>query len=411
MKQPAEAESTPRNVHPPLVLFGSDCLTGLQTARILWRKKVPVLGVANDPGSAYCRTRAVIRTVPASEIQDDAQPLLKMLHAQYGVRPVALACTDEFVWWMNDHREAIGEYADFLLPPSSALRLLADKASFYRHAMAHGLPVPETRFVTHTKELEAAGREMTFPLVLKPARRSPEWMEASGGFKVRRVENAAELRHTGPALCAAAGELILQTWVRGPDANMHSLYVWLDRQSHPLIASIVAKKIRQWPPDVGVGSLAVETQVDEVVRTGLGILQELGYAGPGSLQFKQDEVSGKFYVIEMNTRTPLNFPLCEACGVEATYTGYCAAAGLPLPANRTVTRPGSKWICWKTDLPSAYAHWKRGDLTVREWMASLRGPKWSADLQFDDLMPLLADLGAKIFGGRSPRWRNILREP
>ncbi|MBI9021388.1 MAG: hypothetical protein JEZ10_09080, partial [Verrucomicrobia bacterium] len=118
--------------------------------------------------------------------------------------------------------------------------------------------------------------------------------------------------------------------------------------------------------------------------------------GLGHMELKKHAEDGTFYLIEMNTRAALNFPLCEACGIEMIYTHYCSAAGLPLPETRTATRPGSKWICWKTDLASAYFHWKRGDLSVREWWASIQGHKWSADIQLDDPVPLLADLFGKI---------------
>jgi len=381
---------------PPIVLLGSDYLIGLQTARILWRRQVPVIGVADNPQAPFCRTRAAVRTVPFAGIADDPRPLFRELRTQYGVRPVVLACTDDFAWWLNNHREAVGEEADFLLAPTNTLRLLADKVQFYRYAMEHDLPLPTTRFVKNIEELEQAAREMTFPLLLKPPRRTPKWMDATGGFKVLKVNDADTLRRNGPALLPIAGELILQSWVRGPDANMYSLYICMDRQSEPL-ACIVAKNIRQWPPDVGCGSLAVEVREDAVMNAGLEILRRLGYVGPGSFQFKQDEVDGRFYIIEMNAGRPaLNFPLCEACGVEMIYTYYCAAAGLPLPENRTVTRPGSKWISWKTDLASALAHWKRGDLTFRGWLASIRGHKWSAGLQRDDPLPQLADMGRKV---------------
>ena len=240
---------------------------------------------------------------------------------------------------------------------------------------------------------------MTFPLILKPPRHTWQWLEASDGAKLFKVDEAETLRRIVPPLLPTAGELILQAWVHGPDANMHSLYLCLDRQSKPLTSCIVAKKIRQWPPNVGVDSLAVETSVDEVVQAGLKILQKVGYVGPGGLQFKKDEVSGKFYIIEMNIRPTLNYALAEACGVEMTYSYYCASAGLPLPKNRTITRPGSKWISWKRDLDSAYTLWKRGDLTIRDWLMSLSGHKWSADFHLDYPMPTLVWIGWKLTGG------------
>ena len=285
---------------------------------------------------------------------------------------------------------------------SDTLNLLADKARFYRYCIEHQLPLPTTRFVMTRDELDQAADEMTFPLILKPPRHSWDWLKATGGAKVFKVDNADTLLKKAPALLPAAGELILQAWVHGSDANMHSLYVCFDHNNEPLTSCVVAQKIRQWPPDVGVGSLSMEVRADDMVKSGLSILQKIGHVGPGNFQFKKDERDGKFYIIEVNPgRPPLGYPLCESCGVEMTYTCYCAAAGLPLPENRTITRPGSKWISWKRDLDSAYTLWKRGDLTVREWLVSLRGHKWSADIHLDDPMPILTWFGRKITGGCS----------
>jgi len=150
------------------------------------------------------------------------------------------------------------------------------------------------------------------------------------------------------------------------------------------------------PPDIGVGSLSTEVREDELVEIGLRIMQELGYVGTGSLQFKRDERSGDFFIIEMNTRFALGAPLLEASGIAPTLCHYCLAAGLPLPQNRSITQRGRKWICWKRDLASAFVHWRRGDLTIGQWLSSLRGRKRSADLYFRDPMPLLADIGRKL---------------
>ncbi len=371
-----------------------------------------MVGVVNDVSSPYCRTRSVLRNIPAGAIQSapgkDLVSLLQELNRTHDLRPVLIPCSDDFVWWLNDSRESVEQHADFLIPSSDMLELIADKSNFYRYAMKHNLPLPPTRFVTTRAEMEQAANELGFPILIKPPRKTPEWMQASGELKALKVEIFDDLCKIDWKLLTGTTELIVQKWISGPDANMHSLYVCLDRDSQPQTTSIVAKKLRQWPPDVGVGALAVEVAIDEVVQMGLGILRQLGYVGPGSIQFKQDSISNKFYVIEINSRLPLNYPLFEACGIEATYTAYCVAAGLPLPDNRTITRRGGKWICWKTDLASSYVHWRRGDLTVREWLTSLRGHKWSADIQLDDRNPLLAEISRKISKGLSKRSRMII---
>lgn len=380
------------SLDPPIVLLGSDCLTGLQMARILWRRSVCVIGVADDVHSHGGRSRSVMRTEPAGVLRDDPGRWMESLSMELGTRPVVLACTDEFVWWLSDHRRVIERHADLLLPPAELLSRLGDKSRFYRFAMREGMDLPDTRFASSEADLVAATRDMRFPVYLKPPRRTREWMQATGDRKVLRIEDGTTLVRQGLALLPTVDELIVQAAVRGPDSNMYSLYFCADRESR-VLAALVARKLRQWPPEIGSGSLAVEVDEQRLREQGLAFMTKLGYVGIGSLQVKRDEIDGRFYLIEINAgRATLNLPLCEASGVAMAYTYHCAAAGLPLPPDRLVTRPGSKWICWRRDVASALTHLRRGDLTLTGWLRSLRGIGWSADIRFEDPLPFHADM-------------------
>lgn len=386
----------------PAILLGIDRLLGLQLARILWRHGIPVVGVAEDPASHHCRTRAARRIVSGRDFDADPEGLLAGWEVEYGARPVVIPCLDERVWWLDAHRALVSRHADFLLPEPEDLARLGDKARFYRLLIERGGPLPETRFVDRPEAREPAARELGLPLIVKPPRRSPGWMRASGGAKVLRVDDLATLDRLVRPLLAEVDELILQAWVEGGDDCMHSLFVCLDRESRPVVPCLVAHKLRQWPPDVGVGSLAEQVDDDALVGQALDLLQALRYVGTGSLQLKRDPRTDRFVVIEMNTRFVLNMPLFEACGVEATLAHYDLArgarptAGAPGVGQPGFPRPGRRWICWKRDLASAWVHWRRGDLTLGGWLRSLRGAKWSADVAWDDPLPLLTDLARGV---------------
>ncbi len=393
---------------PPVLLLGSDCLTGLQIARILWREGVPVVGVADRAGSPYRRTRAVRRTVEAVEL-DEPETLLRGIEAEHGGRPVIMPCTDEHAAWLATHQARLREHADFLVPEARILERLSDKANFYRWVAERGQPrLPETRVVERPEEIERAAREMRFPLVVKPPHKTAAWLAASADAKACRVDGPEALLALAPGLQRACGALVLQTWVPGDDAWSRELSFCVDARGE-LVASVVLKKLRLWTADTGTGSLAVQVEDDEVREVAVELLRELDYVGPGQIEFKRDAQDGGLCVIEVNPgRAALNFPLAEASGVALTLSWYCAVAGLPLPAERRVTRPGARWICWKRDLPAAFLAWRAGRLGVREWRRSIRGPRWSADLRLDDPMPQLAELAQRLAGAlRRGRGREV----
>jgi predicted ATP-grasp superfamily ATP-dependent carboligase len=383
-------------IRPPVLLLGSDCLTGLQIARILWRQGVSVIGVADRPGSPYRWTRALRRTVEAAAL-GDPEALLRAIGAEHGQRPVIMPCTDEHASWLATHQDRLRDHAHFLVPEAKVLERLSDKARFSRWIAERGRPrLPETRVVERPEEIEQAAREMRFPVVVKPPNKTAAWLAAASDAKACRVDGPEALLALAPGLQRAIGALVLQTWVPGDDAWSRELSFCLDAQGER-VADVVLQKLRLWPDETGTGSLAVQVEDDEVREAALEMLRALGYAGPGQIEFKRDERDGTLCVIEVNPgRAALNFPLAEASGVALTLSWYCAAAGLPLPAERRVTRPGARWICWKRDLPAAFLAWRAGRLGLREWLRSIRGPRWSADLRLDDPVPQLAELVQRV---------------
>lgn len=392
---------------PPAILLGSDCLTGLQVARILWRSGVEVIAVARDRDSPYCRTRATVATF-SSTVLENPSSFLSQVRADSGTNPVVLACTDEYAQWLNAHREAVVDHAHLLLPPRDTLDLMSNKARFYRWVVEQGLELPDTRFIRSSEDLERAAQEMAFPIVVKPPHRTRDWLDTSHGSKVCYVESPETLSRIAPPLLAVVDELILQAWIPGPNSLSRELSICLDGKSDP-IASVVFQKIRQWPAKTGTGSLVVQVEDEEVMRTGLEILRRLGHAGVCQVEFKRSEADGLLYLVEMNPgRAALNFPLCEASGVELTNTWYCATAGLALPVDREVTRPGAKWICWKRDIPAAFFSWRQGTLGFLEWLASIRGRRWSADVRLDDPIPLIADIFRQLRRLGSTRFRGTI---
>ena len=96
-------------------------------------------------------------------------------------------------------------------------------------------------------------------------------------------------------------------------------------------------------------------------------------------------------------------------GMEMMYTVYCDHVGLPLPVERSVRWPGAKWICWRTDLCSALSYYRRGQLSLGDWLRSVRGRRWEAEFHWNDPGPFLCYLRAAIRRRRSAASRRGLR--
>jgi predicted ATP-grasp superfamily ATP-dependent carboligase len=226
---------------------------------------------------------------------------------------------------------------------------------------------------------------------LKPALKTRQW-EASIKTKAFQIRSAEELVDAYQQYAPVSPQMIAQEWIHGDDADLYTCNAYFDRQSHPLV-TFVSRKLRQWPPDMGVASLAQECRNDEVRDLTVRLFQSAGFQGLAYLEVKRDWTSGKYVLIEANVGRPTGRScMAEAAGVELLWTMYCDVFGLPLPAARQQSYGGVKWTYWRRDLQASFHRWKRGQLNVSDWWRSLQGRKCKAVFSWTDPMPCAFEL-------------------
>lgn len=376
---------------PAAVVVGLDTITGLQTARILHARGVPVVGLTNDRGHWACRTRACERVVEADLLGDGFVDALVRLGPELGDRAALFPCTDLAVLAISRHRDRLAPWFSIALPDHDVVELLMDKIGFLHHAEAHGLPVPRTVVVGDRAAAAEAAATLSFPAVLKPPVKTRTW-QAHTQRKGFPVADGRELLEVYDRVGTWSDTLIVQEWITGGADSLFSCNAYLDRSSRPL-ATFIARKLRQWPPDTGTSSLGEEVRDDEVLSTSLRLFEQVDYQGLGYVEMKRDTRTGRALLIECNVGRPTGrSAIAEGGGVELLYTAYCDMVGLRLPAAREQRYTGVKWIDDRRDVQSALASWRRGELTLGSWWRSVRGRKVHAVVSLSDPAPFLHDL-------------------
>ena len=379
------------DLRPPVILVGLESMQGLQAARELHSRGVPVIGVAADPGHHAWRTRACRRVVQSETSGPELVETLLALGGELEGPVLLLPCQDKSVREISRSRDVLGARYAMVLPPVEVLELLMDKDAFYAFAAREGLPIPRTLELANREDAERAAQELEYPCLLKPRARTKEW-DRNPRLKVFKVADAGEFLEVYDRCSPWADRLIAQQWIAGDDSALYSCNCYLDRESRPL-ATFVARKLRQWPPEAGSSCLGEEVRNDEVLRTTVELFTRLGYRGLGYLEMKRDTRTGRHYIIEANVGRPTGrSAIAEAGGGPLLYTAYCDALGLPLPEDREQRYTGAKWIDLRHDLQSALYYWRAGRLSLREWLTSVRGQKAYAVLSLRDPIPFLADL-------------------
>lgn len=381
---------TTQRSRAPALVIGLDCVTGLQTARILAKHDIPVMAVASDPDHYCCRTRVVRHIFHGDTDTDALITLLEEVGPLLDEPAVLYPCTDASVLTIARNRERISEWFHVALPDTAIVEMLQDKIRFAEYAQLIGLPAPKTRLLRTREEAQEAAEDLVFPCMLKPALKTARW-QANASAKVYRVESAQDFLTLYERCAQWTDQLIIQEWIDGPDAELFSCNCYFDAQSKP-VTTFVARKLRQWPPRMGMSSLGEECRNDTVLDLTLKTFGEAGYRGLGYLEVKRDPRSGRHFVIEANVGRPTGrSAIAEAGGVDLLYAQYCDVLDLPLPENLVQRYQGAKWIFWRQDLRSALYYRARGELTLSEWLRSIRGRKAYAVFSWSDPLPFLAD--------------------
>lgn len=384
----------------PAVVVGIDNITGLQTARILDARGVPVIGVASDRRHWGAHTRACAEIVEAPLADAGLLAALTDLSRRRPGPAVLFPCTDLSVAFLSRNRDALPETFVLPLAPHPVVDLLMDKVNFAEHATLTGLPAPRATTIHDADEAAAAAASFEFPCVLKPALKSAGWTEHTGA-KGFLVQDRDEFLARYDEVASWSPDLLLQEWVGGPESDQYTCNAYFGACGEPLV-TFVTRKVRQWPPQIGTGSSGVECRNDEILATTIRVFGDLGFRGLAYLEMKRDPRTGRLTIIEPNVGRPTGrSATAEAAGVDLIYTAYQDALGLPLPESRTQRYRGVIWVDLRRDAQAALVARRRGTLRLGEWARWLRGPKAHAIWSRRDPAPFAVDLAqASRTGGR-----------
>ncbi|RPI78380.1 MAG: carboxylate--amine ligase [Chloroflexi bacterium] len=381
--------------NPYAVIIGLDSIQGLQAARILSDRKVPIIGVAGNLDLYFCSTRVCEEILQVDTGTDQLIELLVELGPKLQQKAVLLPCQEKSVLMVSRERAQLAPWYHINLPAHELVKRLLDKVSFYAYAQSEGFPISQTCFLASRMDAENATRTLNYPAVLKPTYRSQEWVSHSQQ-KAFKIGSAEELVTMYERHHRFASQMVAQEWIEGPDSNLYSCICYFDKNHLPVV-TFTDKKIRQWLPLVGHSSLGEECRNDHIREVALRLFRSLNYRGLGQMEFKRDERNGKYFIVETNIGRPTGrAAIAEAGGVELHYTMYCDALGWPLPENREQKYTGVKWIHFLRDLRSSAYYYKKGELSLSEWRRSISGRKVDAVFSWKDPLPFLNAVKAAI---------------
>lgn len=418
---------------PPVLLADATWIGTLAAARDLGAHGVKVT-LASDRWIAPARwSRHVAQTVSCPSSRDAPRFLAWLLRfgaAQPG--HVLYPTSDDVAWLVAAHSDALSRWFRLYTPPVESLVRILDKARLIEDARAAGLDVPETVVPCDEHDVERRGRELSFPLYVKPR----VHLFGSGGGKGIRVDQPAALLSSWQAQrCAAKFDAdvldrvpdlclpMLQSFVFSRE-RIYTVDGFVD-ETGELYASLACVKLLQRPRGSGPGIIFEHAERDPAVDQGLRrLFQASGFCGVFDAEFI--ECGSRKLLIDINPRFYNHMAFETNRGLHLPWLAYLAATRnrealkeeiekanrAKVPHRAYVHRLQTSLLLAAQRLARSMSD--QDQLRWRRWMRDNRGLAMDAVRIADDPAPSVAEAAMEALSFmRHPRanLRSLLQAP
>jgi D-aspartate ligase len=371
---------------PGAAVLGGD-YRALTVVRSLGRRGIPVW-VFPEQQKIATKSRYALRRFPLPADEKRQVDFLLGVAQRYGLdRWVLFPTEDTHAAMLARHQAKLASRFKLVTSSSETVEVAYDKRLTYRTAHKLGVHTPVTYYPRERREVELL--QCSFPVILKPAIK-----EAVNRFtqeKAWPIQDRSSLLAGYDKACALVDPslIMIQELIPGGGETQFSYGAICDN-GRP-IASVVARRARQYPVDFGRSSSFVETvEAPAVEEAARHLLEGLGYTGLMEAEFKYDARDGRYKLLDLNPRVWGWHTLTRPGGIDFPYFMWRLAQQLPVPEVRV--KAGYRWVRMTTDLPAAVREILSGHLSLAAYLRSLRSPLEHAMLAADDLMPFLLEV-------------------
>jgi D-aspartate ligase len=310
------------------------------------------------------------------------------IRTAHGKRAILLTVADWIAVLIERNARALEEQFVFPQPERPVLHEVLNKWGMHRLASQLDIPSPVTVYPKSPSDVESFVATVGFPIVMKAA--DPFVPDRPPTTLVRSREQLDALVKPREA-CGAPLNMVLQEYIPGgvDSVWMCNGYFGADR-----VVTFPGIKLRQVSA-AGVASLAVCLRNDTVEAQTRRFMQGIGYRGCVGIGWRYDRRDGSYKVLDVNARVSGVFRLFEGTNeMDVVRICYLDLTGQDVPM--TALQPGRKWML-EEDIRSALREVRSGNLTIREWVRSIRGVQEWHWLATDDPGPFLVWLRGIVF--------------
>jgi D-aspartate ligase len=382
----------PRDTVPAIVIGCG--LTALGALRLFHRSGIPAYclarNAATESHSRWFRPLPGFRAGPYS-----TGPLAGILARCPLPSAVLLPCSDHAVNEIAALPPELAARFPASVPSATIVAQLTDKARFAALLERVGVPRPLTVAVESPDDVRSLPDAVFADAFLKP-RDSSTFFERYRQ-KALRVESREAATARLAELGSAGFRVILQEFIPGP-ASSHYLIDGFSDAGGSVRALFARRRMRIFPVDFGNSSYMVSVPLADVAPAAealRAILASLHYRVIFSAEFKVDERTGEFKILEINARAWWYVEFAGRCGIDVCRMAYDDALGRPVGERRDY-RAGARLVYPYIDLFAAREEWRAGRLSLAGWIRSWLGAQ-QPHFNWSDPEPAIRDWATHTF--------------
>jgi predicted ATP-grasp superfamily ATP-dependent carboligase len=370
------------------VILGSNYYIGLSIIRCLGKEGIHTVAMDYARENTYgADSRYLKEQMIVPHYKKNEQQLLQFM-VDYAKKekekPVLYPSGDPYVEFIDRNFDALKEWYLFPMDVKGKWTDIMMKDTLEKLAVKYGMPIPESVELNDPAIFEKVERSIGYPCILKPT----ESTMFVAKFRVKNfiLHSSEELTKYRGIIQESGLDGVVQRIIPGFDDHMYTYDAYLDRNSE-VTHWMTCQKHRQFPINFGASVYTEQRLVPELHEMSREFYRNIGYKGFGEIEYKKDETTGKYYLIEINTRTTNLNSLLEKAGVNFPLLAYKEMTGETIEKeNRTYdTRIHFRYLY--EDLLAIREYVRAGQLTKGQIMKSLFRRKAPAIWSFTDPKP------------------------
>jgi D-aspartate ligase len=371
---------------PGALVIGAD-YRGLTVVRSLGRHGIPVWVLVGQQSIAAKSRYALRRFAWPNGEREQLQFLVRLASEQRLERWLLIPTDDGHAALIARHRAILEQYYALATSPWRALKWAYDKRLTYRLARALKIAFPRTACPRNREQV--ATLDFPFPAILKPAfkesdncfTRAKAWLVHNRKELLARYDDACEL--VGPQA------VMIQEMIPGCGEYQFAFGA-LCVDGKPL-ASVTARRLRQYPTAFGRSSSYVETiDNSDVERDARRFLETLRFTGLVEVEFKKDPRDEQYKILDVNPRVWGWHTIGLQAGIDFPY--LFSQLAYKKGFEEIHAHSGCRWIRLATDIPAATAGIWKGVVSPRTYARGLLLPTQRAVFAPDDLLPVVLEI-------------------